>query len=115
MKDFFKSRGGVPNNMVKLYGDQSNLDSMFDELNYKEEALKNIKENVLNKDINSILSTIEKRVAFDGKKYGAYSILGEDYRREENRFNEKLKEERERKELEQINKLRNDIRNMPMN
>lgn len=115
MKEFFKSRGGVPNNMDGIYGDQAKLDSMLDELNYREKDFKNIQDGVLSKDMNSIISSRENRIAFDDKKYGAYSISGKEYHREENRFNEKIKEEREKKDQEQIDKLRNDIRNMPMN
>lgn len=112
MKEFFKSRGGVPANMENNYGDQDKLDSMLDELNYKKKDLENIKSSILNKDIDSILSNREKRIAFDNKKYGGYSISGEEYHKRENDFNLKLQEERDE---EQIKKLKNDIRNMPMN
>ncbi len=115
MKEFFKSRGGVPPHLDHFYGDQDKMDSLLDELNFKKNTLENIKNNILNKDMESIISNIKKRVSFDDKKYESYSISGEEYHKEEDRFNKKIKEDREKKDQEQINKLRNDIRNMPMN
>lgn len=112
MKEFFKSRGGVPYSMKGIYGEQSELDAMLDELNSNNKDLENIKTSLFRKDMESILSNIEKRKKFDDKKYGAYSISGEEYHKSENDFNRQLQKEREE---EAIKKLRDGIRDMPMN
>ena len=107
MKSLSKS-DRIPSHMKDSFGTQEDLDKLIDTLSEKLQDLEKLKTLLLNKDIESIKSYREGRIKEMEKKFGAYSLTGEEYHRKEDRYNRELDKENElRRIMDEINRLPN--------
>lgn len=107
IKDLFNS-GRMPAHQKDSFGSQAALDILIDTLSEKLQDLEKLKNFLLNKDIESIKSYREGRIAEMEKKFGAYSLTGKEYHRKEDHYNRQLEKENELERIrEEINRLQN--------
>ncbi len=103
------AKNQLPEMMRKMYGTEEDRNHLLDELSTKIKQLESLKQNILNKDIEAIKTSREKRFEEYRNLPGNYSLSGKEYHENEDRFNKQLEEERRiealRKEIDRLSKL----------